>query len=1288
MTPDPVRDLVDELRRRGWEIGAGDLVRVSRMARGSTGWTRGDLRLALRAALVKDAGARAEFDEAFELVMPEPAPVARVTAVPPPPRAFARRTIAAFVALAIAISGAAAGAIWLFTRPPPPPAPTAPEPVEQPTEAPRPARGQAPAEAVDALAPLETEPPPAPPPRERPSLALPIALAVAGGLAVALLMFAFGASLWVRRKRKRFYPGPYHHRLRVAREALAPLFSAEAIDDLASELGSAASIDEARIDAVRSVEATVRSGGVPTLVLEAGRRRGHHAVLLERTRESEPWQPIYRDLVARLGGEGVGIDLFEFDEDPAQPFAGPAAVPIAELSRTHDGVFVIGRSDALVRSPRARGSLEALEQVGAVWLEPSLRTIGAGIAVAERIELRSAAVPGWTQPSASPLDPLPPLVRLEPGSEAAARDLRERLGDAHAVLRGLSLLEEPSTDAARALALALEIDDPEGMLALLSLPWLAKRAWPERMRERLRSELDPEERARAAGALGTLLDADEPPRPSIAHLEWLAQRNELAEVPGAARELDHSPLHARAPVRVRARSVALALGTALIVPVIALAAFVRLTPDVHATKHDRALFDMHRGSLSWTPREEWSFDERRAVLVHEGPARDGALATVRLGEGRNDYAIEAVIRRLDTNDATAGFMIAARRRDGRAGGYRAGFHRPQPGGEEGRAWIIAGDPVPSPDLGSVPFEPGREWHKYRFDVRGSTLTLRIDNRVVVQAESTMHRQGDVVGVWAYGGAHIEVSSFVVFPLTAPAVPNVAGFWQGTVRGEGFDYPVSLVLRQYGERVTGTMLDRQDGLLARAEVRGNIRDGVLTLDKIYDRDVVLTSLASARFEYRGELDPVLARVRGRWTGGYVPPNDAGTFELSRPVPGRHPSSAHAAHLAADFYAQVEWGENDAWDLVMDRAERVQVDAGSGSTDEVHIAYRYRCVGGGCPEGSGGADQRVFTIDVSGEPSEWRVVEIGGVRSARFDGMPEELTEEQIAEVLQPALGLIALCGRARPIRIDPLVIDGSGEVREVTAVLGRSTRGSQCVEGIVRELRFPEFRATWMVTSYTIGAAQSSPRPLAELDLIVDAGLDDPIAALPDPDDDEAEVRGVLGWHGSQFRACLDDARVRNPEVHGRMVIELTMARGGRVATVAIAQNTTDHPPLADCVRRAVTAMQFPRDTPAGLRVSYPLEFNATGATDAPSFTRCDAHYARTPGPVAHLDNPYTEFDAVCRGVGFRSCLTFDGRTEDFEAFRRACPSASMYSVRRRDGSCCDEFAFQGYPARSGYYCCR
>lgn len=137
-----------------------------------------------------------------------------------------------------------------------------------------------------------------------------------------------------------------------------------------------------------------------------------------------------------------------------------------------------------------------------------------------------------------------------------------------------------------------------------------------------------------------------------------------------------------------------------------------------------------------------------------------------------DYAVEAEIQLLRYTDegmisGVASFGIVARGQDD-GSGYTAGpcvssgifsCTKDQPTQRVAALWAKEGRTT----LDVRPFRPAGEWHRYRVEVRGNTLTVQIDGNLALSATDNTYRNGGKVGLWS-NRCQISVRSFEVTPL--------------------------------------------------------------------------------------------------------------------------------------------------------------------------------------------------------------------------------------------------------------------------------------------------------------------------------------------------------------------------------------------------------------------------------------------------------------------------------------------------------------------------------------------
>ncbi|HEV2108741.1 MAG TPA: DUF1080 domain-containing protein [Thermomicrobiales bacterium] len=160
--------------------------------------------------------------------------------------------------------------------------------------------------------------------------------------------------------------------------------------------------------------------------------------------------------------------------------------------------------------------------------------------------------------------------------------------------------------------------------------------------------------------------------------------------------------------------------------------------------------DTAREFDGWDLPPGWTRED--GTLAADGTSSEWAVPTYQV-EDLDDYAVEAEIRVVSEPDCQRNFGIGARGTD--AGYVAAGVEwRCRPA-----ASLWAGQDLVS----NASFDPGRDWHTYRLEVRGDTIKLFIDGVLVVEATDDRYPSGGEVALWS-NGVRLNVRSFVVTTL--------------------------------------------------------------------------------------------------------------------------------------------------------------------------------------------------------------------------------------------------------------------------------------------------------------------------------------------------------------------------------------------------------------------------------------------------------------------------------------------------------------------------------------------
>src|SRR5712692_12083009 len=123
-----------------------------------------------------------------------------------------------------------------------------------------------------------------------------------------------------------------------------------------------------------------------------------------------------------------------------------------------------------------------------------------------------------------------------------------------------------------------------------------------------------------------------------------------------------------------------------------------------------------------------------------------------------DYAVEAKIQVVQFSDQYSGFGINVR-------GVPSSPNEPgystyiDSGNSSGANISVVGGDV----LKSAPFNPSTDFHVYRAEVKGNTITFLIDGAAVLSLVDNRYISAGEVGLWC-ANAQIELSSFKVVKL--------------------------------------------------------------------------------------------------------------------------------------------------------------------------------------------------------------------------------------------------------------------------------------------------------------------------------------------------------------------------------------------------------------------------------------------------------------------------------------------------------------------------------------------
>lgn len=192
------------------------------------------------------------------------------------------------------------------------------------------------------------------------------------------------------------------------------------------------------------------------------------------------------------------------------------------------------------------------------------------------------------------------------------------------------------------------------------------------------------------------------------------------------------------------------------------------TPDVTPPTVGTVLYeaDWSEDANGWSGA---GWKTLNGMLLNDGSNREPSqwiAAPVKLEVA--DYAVEAEIQILSLSEYPSGSGIVSRSSDQGAywsgvyhGNYLRIFQIAIPGNDSG---VDAGDYTDdSYGLGHKDYAPGVDWHTYRVELSGNSITLLIDGSVALQSLDNRYLEGGAVGLWSCA-AQVSVRRFTVTAL--------------------------------------------------------------------------------------------------------------------------------------------------------------------------------------------------------------------------------------------------------------------------------------------------------------------------------------------------------------------------------------------------------------------------------------------------------------------------------------------------------------------------------------------
>lgn len=175
-------------------------------------------------------------------------------------------------------------------------------------------------------------------------------------------------------------------------------------------------------------------------------------------------------------------------------------------------------------------------------------------------------------------------------------------------------------------------------------------------------------------------------------------------------------------------------------------------------------------SSGWSATEAWQTASGQLVNSGKGYGTGlSATAPVTL-DGVANYAVDADMLLVSyANSALASFGVVVRAtgsNDGYGAGHCAAGGLYSCGQKASSEWsaVIWGVDDQSAAMGATPFRPGTDWHHYRVEVRGNTLTLIVDDSLVLgPVTDNRYLRGGRVGLWS-NSVQVSVRNFGVAAL--------------------------------------------------------------------------------------------------------------------------------------------------------------------------------------------------------------------------------------------------------------------------------------------------------------------------------------------------------------------------------------------------------------------------------------------------------------------------------------------------------------------------------------------
>jgi len=87
------------------------------------------------------------------------------------------------------------------------------------------------------------------------------------------------------------------------------------------------------------------------------------------------------------------------------------------------------------------------------------------------------------------------------------------------------------------------------------------------------------------------------------------------------------------------------------------------------------------------------------------------------------------------------------------------------------------------------------------------------------------------------------------------------------------------------------------------------------------------------------------------------------------------------------------------------------------------------------------------------------------------------------------------------------------------------------------------------------------------------------------------IRETVHQHSGEIRACYEQELRTDPNLAGRVVVKITVARDGAVSEANVTENTLSSEAVGDCITKRILTWTFPKPKGAVVIVNYPFNFN-------------------------------------------------------------------------------------------------